>query len=495
MAITKLLAIKENKGSGGIHQSLKNNIYYICNPAKTENGFLIGGNAGSTPDAIYNAMIFNKEYWRKTDQRQGYHYILSFPPEEKVTPEFCHQIAQEFAEGVLKGRYYYVTAVHTDQNHMHAHLVFDSVSNVDGLKYHSPKGDWEKRIQPVMDQICEKYQLSTLQYDPDGDRKGRNYGDWKSEKEEWKETYSAYDIIRDDIDEALQRSRDYDSFLQELKSMKYEITRDQKYLSVKPHWRKRAVRTGRLGYGYSKEELQHRIENRDLRNELQEQYRLYGDMQEVRSAVRMKVQHVRGWKMSPFQKQFYRRLFRVYHIRYPYFWDKSWKYKTDILQVKKLSRCMTEMIKNDINSLDDVTERTQQLEERLSIIQLQLRVLRTKQYRDQRFRLLSEYEKLENEEIISVDRESRKTEILNLLEHYGGLHKVQEMREEIRAEIKQYRSEVRMMKKEIQTLKDVETLSKQPQHIEELKSESKSEEKGDKWNRQIIRKEKSFIGS
>ena len=74
-----------------------------------------------------------------------------------------------------------------------------------------------------------------------------------------------------------------------------------------------------------------------------------------------------------------------------------------------------------------------------------------------------------------MDRESRKTEILNLLEHYGGLHKVQEMREEIRAEIKQYRSEVRMMKKEIQTLKDVETLSKQPQHIEELKSESKSE--------------------
>lgn len=495
MAITKLLTIKENKGSGGIHQSLKNCIHYICNPAKTENGFLVGGNAGSTPEAILSAMVFNKEYWRKPDQRQGYHYILSFPPEEKVTAEFCHQIAQEFAEGVLQGRYYYATAVHTDQNHMHAHLVFDSVSNVDGVKYHSPKGDWEKRIQPVMDQICEKYQLSTLQYDPDGDRKGKNYGDWKSEKEEWKETYSAYDIIRDDIDEALQRSRDYGSFLQSLENMKYEITRDQKYLSVKPHWRKRAVRTGRLGKGYAKEELQQRINNRELRSEVQEQYRHYGDMKEIHSAIRMKVQRVRGWKMSPFQKQFYRRIYHVYHVRYPFFRDQSWKYKADILQIKKLSRCMTAMIRNDIKSPDDADERKQQLEVQRSSVQLQMQVLRTKLYRDQRFRLLSEYEKLGMGERMIPDCEHRINEIRVSLENYGGAQKVCELQEEIRSEIRKLRSEARMLKKEIQTMQDIETLYRQPQHMEPEKFESKSVEKGVKWNSQISRKEKLFTGN
>ena len=495
MAITKLLAIKENKGSGGIHQSLKNCIHYICNPAKTENGFLIGGNAGSTPEAIYNAMVFNKEYWCKPDQRQGYHYILSFPPEEKVTAEFCHQIAQEFAEGVLQGRYYYATTVHTDQNHMHAHLVFDSVSNVDGLKYHSPKGDWEKRIQPVMDQICGKYLLSTLQYDPDGDRKGKNYGDWKSEKEEWKETYSAYDIIRDDIDEALQRSHDYGSFLQSLENMKYEITRDQKYLSIKPHWRKRAVRTGRLGKGYAKEELQQRINNRDPRSEVQEQYRHYGDMKEIHSAIRMKIQRVRGWKMSPFQKQFYRRIYHVYHVRYPFFRDQSWKYKADILQIKKLSRCMTAMIRNDIKSPDDADERKQHLEVQRSSVQLQMQVLRTKLYRDQRFRLLSEYEKLGMGERMIPDCEHRINEIRVSLENYGGAQKVCELQEEIRSEIRKLRSEARMLKKEIQTMQDIETLYRQPQHMEPEKFESKSVEKGVKWNSQISRKEKSFTGN
>ena len=494
MAITKLLAIKEHKGSGSIHKSLKNAINYICNPAKTQNGFLIGGNSGNTPEAIYNAMIFNKEYWHKTDQRQGYHYILSFPPEEKVTPEFCHKLAQEFAEGVLHGQFYYVTAVHTDQKHMHAHLIFDSVSSVDGLKYHSPKGDWEKRIQPVMDQLCRKYHLPTLQYDPDGDRKGKNYGDWKTGQDDWKESYSAYDIIRDDIDEALQQCTDYEDFLQILKNMKYEITRNQKYLSLKPNWRQRAVRSGRLGQGYSKEELQQRISNRDLQALTGAQYKHYGDMNEVRSAIRIKVYRYKGWKMSSFQKQYYRRLFRVYHIRYPYFRDQSWKYKADVLQVKKLSRCMTAMIQNDINSLEDAAGKQSQLEEQFGSIQLQLQTLRTKLYRDTRFRLIAEYEKLAEGQLQDTNAVNRMNEICQQLNRYGGITSVDIMRDEIREEIKQLRGEARMLRKNIQTMKDMEVLYHQSQHTVALDPQKLQKEKGDLWNNQQIKKDKSFNG-
>lgn len=93
---------------------------------------------------------------------------------------------------------------------------------------------------------------------------------------------------------------------------------------------------------------------------------------------------------------------------------------------------------------------------------MQMQVLRTKLYRDQRFRLLSEYEKLEMGERMIPDCEHRKNKIRVSLENYGGVQKVRELQEEIRSEIRQLRSEARMLKKEIQTMQDIETLYRQP---------------------------------
>ena len=168
---------------------------------------------------------------------------------------------------------------------MHAHVTFDSVSKLDGYKFHSPKGDWEKRIQPITDRLCKKYKIPTLSYEKE-DAKGMDYGSWedgkkkkerrktenrkgrKSEREQEKNTgrqnrseksktqigfsksdetendnykseedpsdqnkneesdsmkFSWYDIIRDDIDEAIESSDSYEEFLEYLKSMHYEI--------------------------------------------------------------------------------------------------------------------------------------------------------------------------------------------------------------------------------------------------------------------------------
>ena len=93
------------------------------------------------------------------------------------------------------------------------------------------------------------------------------------------------------------------------------------------------------------------------------------------------------------------------------------------------------------------------------------------------------------------DCEHRINEIRVSLENYGGAQKVCELQEEIRSEIRKLRSEARMLKKEIQTMQDIETLYRQPQHMEPEKFESKSVEKGVKWNSQISRKEKSFTGN
>ncbi len=465
MAITKLLKIGENTGHGNIHAHLKNCIFYICNPDKTDNGFLIGGNAGLDPEVIYETMLFNKEIWGKRDMRQGYHYILSFSPEDDVSAELAYTIGNEFAETLLGEERYYVTAVHTDKDHMHVHLVFDSVSKNDGRKYQSPPGDWERRIQPIVDNLCEKYHVSTLIYDKDGDRKGKNYGEWRKEHQkkhsENQEPYTAYDVIRDDIDEAIQNSETYEEFLAALKNMQYEITRDQKYLSVKPHFRQKAVRTGRLGSGYGKESIQLRIMAEKEKDTIFSHYKHYGDMKEIKSLLFVRVQKVKGWKMSDFQRAYYRRLYRIFHIRRPHYYNQSWKYKQDILQVKKISRCNMMIIKEDLRSLDAVNEKQTELQKTLDVATAKSRALKTQLYQGEFYKAVRDYRK-------ALDAGDEQTDTLNRCIHIinktcpvdQALQKLDMLQEEIR----ETGIAIRDIKKELKTLDEIRVLYYQPEH-------------------------------
>ena len=75
-----------------------------------------------------------KERWHKTGGVQGYHLVQSFAADE-VTPELAHRIAQELADRVLGGRYEYVIGTHLNTGHIHSHIVWNSVSRIDGKKY------------------------------------------------------------------------------------------------------------------------------------------------------------------------------------------------------------------------------------------------------------------------------------------------------------------------------------------------------------------------
>ena len=261
MAITKLLRLKECS-RGNKAQHLKNNIRYILNPEKTQGGLNIGGNAGMTWDWVYDTMVENKRYWHKEDGSQGFHYVISFPPEADVSIQTAHEVAQEFCSELLGENYYYVYAIHDDKPHLHIHVTFDSVSRLTGLKYHSPHGDWEKRIQPITAAVCKKFGLPPLTYGEE--RVGAPYETWRENKERQNggktdpNRVSWTDIIRDDIDEAVRNSDSFASFLSYLQAMHYQV-RDGKYLSLKPYGKPKAVRTRSLGPGYGREELIARI--------------------------------------------------------------------------------------------------------------------------------------------------------------------------------------------------------------------------------------------
>ena len=214
MAITKINNIGGGK-NGARH--LVRAIKYIMNPAKTADGLWVGGNCGNTAEECYFSMMQTKEDWNKTDGRQGYHIVLSFPPGEG-DEKTIFAIAKEFCEEYLGNGYEYVFSVHNDQPHLHAHIVFNSVNRLTGVKYHYNNGDWEKFMQPVTDRICEKYGLSQLVYEKD--RIGRSYAEHLA-NEENRPTWEK--IIKGDIDFAVARSQDLTGFRECMVSLGYEI--------------------------------------------------------------------------------------------------------------------------------------------------------------------------------------------------------------------------------------------------------------------------------
>ena len=113
MAITKILNIQESEGRNPASH-LKNALEYIQNPDKTEECILVGG-INCLPDTAFEQMEETKNIFHKTGKRQGYHVIISFSPEEKVTAEQAMYVLEHFAKDVLGNDYEAVYAVHTDR--------------------------------------------------------------------------------------------------------------------------------------------------------------------------------------------------------------------------------------------------------------------------------------------------------------------------------------------------------------------------------------------
>ena len=396
MAITKLTRLKESPGKNRA-EHLKNNLFYICNPDKCRGGMLIGGNAGITPEIIYQTMIENKKLWGKEDGSQGFHYVISFPPELNVSEETAYIIAEEFVRELLGDRFFYAFAVHNDQHHMHVHITFDSVSKEDGYKYHSPKGDWEKKIQPITDRICRRHGLPPLEYSEE--RKGKNYGQWAADQESREvkrkaEKFNWYDLIRDDIDLAIGEADSYETFLRILEEKGYEI-REGKYLSLRPYGKERAVRSSRLGSGYSMDEIRMRIEAGEKKYTASD-YPRYGNEEVMKAFLLLRVARAPGWKMTPFQRAYYRR-WRNSFLRNKPGRKDPWKINEDVIRVRRLSDAIKYMVDNEIGNMDDLEEKWQQLEKEKKALSAECSAIRTKLRRNAPYRELADYEKLKSE--------------------------------------------------------------------------------------------------
>lgn len=159
MAITKIMHMKQAK-SGYMAKHLANGLKYIMDPDKTEDGRYISGN-NCFPENALEQMLETKRHFGKLDKRQGYHFIISFE-EEEITEDTAFELVGEFVKEYLGKDYEAVYAIHNDTDHIHGHIIFNSVRCTDGYKYDYPKGEWEHRIQPLVNDLCKKYGLSIL---------------------------------------------------------------------------------------------------------------------------------------------------------------------------------------------------------------------------------------------------------------------------------------------------------------------------------------------
>lgn len=233
--------------------SLQDALDYAANRDKTEQSCFESSYA-CTLETAFADMRQTKECWHKLGGVQGYHLVQSFAAGE-VTPELAHQIAKELADRVLGGRYEYVIGTHLNTGHIHSHIVWNSVSRIDGKKYHSNGKSYVTEIRAVSDELCRKYKLSVIDTE-NSNHVAKPYAEWLAEKNGQPTWRTA---IRQDVDEAIQQSLTWRQFLNALERKGYEVRMGRKYPVLRPPGKERFVRFKTLGKRYTPEAIQTRI--------------------------------------------------------------------------------------------------------------------------------------------------------------------------------------------------------------------------------------------
>lgn len=266
MAVTRIHPIKA---------TVQKAVDYIINPDKTDEHVFVDSFLCAPEIAEQTFKFYNSKTNERINSNPAYHLIQSFFPGE-ISYEEAHKIGIEFADKVLKNNHAYVVSTHIDKGHVHNHIIFCSANVHDSSRYNSSHENLEL-IQKINDEICSEHGLSIVKEKKDI---GRNYLEWKSIKNgtSWKEH------IRNDIDETIDQSQDYDSFIRIMREKGYEITGEQlsadsrKYITFKAPGMKKSARGKEksLGINYTKENIYKRIHSR---------YRSYPQMDETAPTI------------------------------------------------------------------------------------------------------------------------------------------------------------------------------------------------------------------
>ena len=252
MAVTKIHPIKT---------TLKKAIDYICNGDKTDNEIYVTTHLCSRENAHKEFELTKKQFGSRT-KTLAHHLIQSFVPEE-VSFEEAHQVGIELCEKILEGKYEYVLATHIDKDHIHNHIIFNSIDVDEGKVYHSYYGSY-MNIRNQSDKLCKEHNLSVIDQETQREineikrRKFVNWYDWNEDKKG-----SSYKSrLQFDIDRTIKQSINWQGFLSKMESYGYEI-KYGKHIAFRSKNQQRFTRAKTIGANYTEERIKDRILNKD----------------------------------------------------------------------------------------------------------------------------------------------------------------------------------------------------------------------------------------
>ena len=344
MAITKILNIMESEGRNPASH-LKNALEYIQNPDKTEECVLVGG-INCLPDTAFEQMEETKNIFHKTGKRQGYHVIISFSPEEKVTAEQAMYVLEHFAKDVLSDDYEAVYAVHTDREHMHGHLIWNSVSMTTGKKYNSPKSNWKNHLQPITNKYCDELGLSIMPAEYSKNPKNIR-------RDKWEKEMSMKEIILRDAKMCAYAAGNVEHFKYLMKRLGYVFKKDA-WMEVQAPGFRYYHKLAKLDEMFSEETLRHHVD-------MPWMAKPYFYSSDIRGLHRA--------KLSPFQKKFYAKLYRLRIVEQKRFVVGGAKYTEDLKRFHRLQDEYLLLVNNDIKSVVDLVDFIGEQEEKIQQIE------------------------------------------------------------------------------------------------------------------------------
>lgn len=214
MAIVKIKTAKRN---------IKGILDYVTNPEKT-NELLISGK-DCVPDTVIDEMEVVKQQFNKIDGTTYFHIIQSFSPDDNIKPNIAHEVGVKFANYFKD--YQVLIATHIDKEHIHNHLIINSVSFENGKKVHMSNKDLEK-LKEYSNQLCREFNLKETPIKKSRVKDlSQNEIAVAKKGESWK-----FKLIND-IDECKLISNSKEEYIQNMRNKGYEViwTDTRKYIT------------------------------------------------------------------------------------------------------------------------------------------------------------------------------------------------------------------------------------------------------------------------
>ena len=271
MAINKTINKRTNT-----HGAMRNCIEYVLRQDKTSEllTYVTGPYCRDEIkyDLVYRTFLEEKKMWDKDSGRMYAHNIISWHKDEQITPEQALEFGKEFAENWFSG-FQTLVAVHKDKDHIHCHLVTNSVSYEDGRQLQNTKKDLE-RMKQLTNQMCRERGLTVAE-------KGKHFDESQIEKGEviaWSK--DKYNLFRQQVKDsfvadcamavlkALENCISKEKFIEKMKQFGWNVnwTEKRKHITFQNQDGKK-VRDSNLSKTFHLD-----ISKEDLENEFDRNY-------------------------------------------------------------------------------------------------------------------------------------------------------------------------------------------------------------------------------